>query len=282
MQSLSSSSRPPSPISSQSKVSEQNLKDKEDSGEVEVLRDENETKIHEEGKEEEGVYENVEEEDLMEEGENVWIAQKSFEEEKEEEEVVVKNEEESTFPIFQPAFPPLSPHTSLPLFHHYRQAAENAPCMQWAGSYMVGQLVDYHSNTHKDWLPAKVINTGEGSMIAVDSKPAAWLTKEQQAWKVRPRGYVSWYYPSLTGLELYNLSKELKHVVRFRSPVIEDVKAVLLSYKAGDIRFDSRIAFSLMRHAVWVPKGREEKVNSLIACICAKSAALGSSASNQF
>jgi len=197
-----------------------------------------------------------------------------------EEEVEVRNEEESTLLIPAPEFPPLPPHTSLPPFHHYRQAAEKAPYAGWAGSYMVGELVDYHSKTHKDWLPAKVINTGEGSMIAVDLKPAAWLSKEQQAWEVRPRGYVSWCYPSLTGLELYNLSEELQHVVRFNSPVIEDVKAVLLSYKPGDLRFDSRIACSLMRHAVWVPKSRAEKVNSLIACICAKSAGSGSSTSS--
>ena len=200
----------------------------------------------------------------------------------EAEENVVRNEVEGVPPKARPKpppeFPPLPPHTSLPPFHHYRQETGNAPYTEWAGSYKVDELVEYHSKIHKEWLPAKVIHTGGGSMIMVNLKPGAWISKKLQAWKVRPRGHVA----SLTGLELLKLSKELNHVVRFKSPVIEDVKADLLSYKQpGELRFDSRIACSLMRHAVWVPKGRAEKVNSLIACICANTAPPENSASSQ-
>ena len=128
--------------------------------------------------------------------------------------------------------------------------------------------MDYHSKTHKVWLPATVIDTDLNSAIVIDLKQFTWIPMEQQAWKIRPRGHVK--TPDvLTELELNSLSKEINHVVLFNSPNIEDVKAALLSHNPRDLYFDSILAMSLMRYGAGVPKRRADKVDSLIACICA-------------
>mmetsp|Transcript_3947 Transcript_3947/g.10879 ORF Transcript_3947/g.10879 Transcript_3947/m.10879 type:complete len:493 (-) Transcript_3947:171-1649(-) len=56
-----------------------------------------------------------------------------------------------------------------------------------AGSYQQGDAVEYHSNTHKDWVQATVTSVdGEGRVI-IDVKPNTWISKEQQAQQLRPR-----------------------------------------------------------------------------------------------
>ncbi|CAE7815149.1 NEK1, partial [Symbiodinium necroappetens] len=57
-----------------------------------------------------------------------------------------------------------------------------------AGSpYRTNDMVEYYSVSHGDWLPATVLRTdGEGRII-IDLKPNTWLSKEDQATKVRRR-----------------------------------------------------------------------------------------------
>mmetsp|Transcript_41167 Transcript_41167/g.74380 ORF Transcript_41167/g.74380 Transcript_41167/m.74380 type:complete len:604 (+) Transcript_41167:87-1898(+) len=56
-----------------------------------------------------------------------------------------------------------------------------------AGVYRKGDLVDFYSNSHKEWLPATVINVGAEGMIIIDLKPNTWISKDEQAAKVRRR-----------------------------------------------------------------------------------------------
>jgi len=63
----------------------------------------------------------------------------------------------------------------------------SGPYAEFAGHYRKNDLVDYHSSTHKDWLPATVINVDSDSRIVIDLKPNTWLTPEMQAHSVRPR-----------------------------------------------------------------------------------------------
>mmetsp|Transcript_137529 Transcript_137529/g.343143 ORF Transcript_137529/g.343143 Transcript_137529/m.343143 type:complete len:527 (-) Transcript_137529:79-1659(-) len=60
-------------------------------------------------------------------------------------------------------------------------------CAERASVYRKGDLVEYYSNTHKDWLPATVVNVDDAGRIIVDLKPNTWITRDQQASAVRPR-----------------------------------------------------------------------------------------------
>lgn len=75
-----------------------------------------------------------------------------------------------------PSEPPLVP------VHH-----SAGPYCDGAGSYRRGDLVEYHSMTHKDWLPATVVNVDLERKIIIDLKPNTWISREQQAVQVRPR-----------------------------------------------------------------------------------------------
>jgi len=61
------------------------------------------------------------------------------------------------------------------------------PHAEWAGRYQQNQAVDYHSHTHKDWLPATVINVDADGRIIIDLKPNTWISVDTQAHDVRPR-----------------------------------------------------------------------------------------------
>merc|ERR1712039_139812 len=50
-----------------------------------------------------------------------------------------------------------------------------------------GDLVEYYSSSHKDWLPASVINADGDGRIIIDLKPNTWISKEEQATKIRDR-----------------------------------------------------------------------------------------------
>jgi len=54
-------------------------------------------------------------------------------------------------------------------------------------SYRKGDLVDYWSISHGEWLPATVVNTDTEGRVVIDLKPNTWLTKEDQASKMRRR-----------------------------------------------------------------------------------------------
>lgn len=66
-------------------------------------------------------------------------------------------------------------------------AAAPGPYADAAGHYSKGDLVDYHSNTHKDWLPATIVNVDAEGRIIIDLKPHTWISVEAQALGVRPR-----------------------------------------------------------------------------------------------
>jgi NIMA (never in mitosis gene a)-related kinase 1/4/5 len=61
------------------------------------------------------------------------------------------------------------------------------PANNPACNYRQGDLVEYHSNTHQDWLPATVLNTDAAGRIIIDLKPNTWMGLEEQAKKIRPR-----------------------------------------------------------------------------------------------
>eukprot|EP00928_Gymnodinium_smaydae_P049423 TRINITY_DN3316_c0_g1_i1.p1 TRINITY_DN3316_c0_g1~~TRINITY_DN3316_c0_g1_i1.p1 ORF type:complete len:540 (+),score=98.27 TRINITY_DN3316_c0_g1_i1:182-1801(+) len=71
--------------------------------------------------------------------------------------------------------------------HHQAPAPVSGPYSDASGSYRRGDLVEYHSSTHKDWLPATVVNVDVDGRIIIDLKPNTWLTREAQANSVRPR-----------------------------------------------------------------------------------------------
>jgi len=56
-----------------------------------------------------------------------------------------------------------------------------------AGAFKQGDLVEYHSNTHQDWLPASVLSVDSVGRIVIDLKPNTWMTPEEQALKIRRR-----------------------------------------------------------------------------------------------
>lgn len=56
-----------------------------------------------------------------------------------------------------------------------------------AGNYRSGELVEFWSNSHNDWLPATVTNIDAAGRILIDLKPNTWLAKDEQAVKIRPR-----------------------------------------------------------------------------------------------
>mmetsp|Transcript_107227 Transcript_107227/g.260330 ORF Transcript_107227/g.260330 Transcript_107227/m.260330 type:complete len:531 (-) Transcript_107227:133-1725(-) len=55
------------------------------------------------------------------------------------------------------------------------------------GFYRKGDPVEYHSTTHKDWLPATVLNVDSEYRIIIDLKPNTWISRELQAVQIRPR-----------------------------------------------------------------------------------------------
>lgn len=53
--------------------------------------------------------------------------------------------------------------------------------------YRLGDMVEYHSSTHNDWLPATVLKDDEKGRIVIDLKPNTWMSPEEQALKIRSR-----------------------------------------------------------------------------------------------
>jgi len=58
--------------------------------------------------------------------------------------------------------------------------------MSRAGTYKKGDVVEYHSATHCEWLPATVTDVNSDSYIMLDVKPNVWISLEVQNTKVRP------------------------------------------------------------------------------------------------
>lgn len=55
------------------------------------------------------------------------------------------------------------------------------------GAYKKGDLVEYFSATHRDWLPAVIVNIDAEGKIIIDLKPNTWLGKDEQTSKIRLR-----------------------------------------------------------------------------------------------
>merc|ERR1719237_880985 len=53
--------------------------------------------------------------------------------------------------------------------------------------YKKSDLVEYYSNSHKDWLPATIINVDYEGRIIIDLKPNTWISRDEQATRVRLR-----------------------------------------------------------------------------------------------
>lgn len=60
-----------------------------------------------------------------------------------------------------------------------------------AGCYVKGEAVEYHSDTHGEWLPATVTGVDPDGRCMLNVKPNVWLSLEIQSLKVRPRGVVA-------------------------------------------------------------------------------------------
>lgn len=56
-----------------------------------------------------------------------------------------------------------------------------------AGTYTKGELVEYYSETHNEWLPATVTAMDAAGRAMLNVKPNVWLSLEIQQAKVRPR-----------------------------------------------------------------------------------------------
>lgn len=89
-----------------------------------------------------------------------------------------------------------------------------------AGSYRVGDLCEFWSNSHGDWLPAQVVNTDASGRICIDLKPNTWLSKEDQTSKLRPRRFAAAERPSSANRRLPQMggSPQLPRPPIHRSP----------------------------------------------------------------
>lgn len=74
-----------------------------------------------------------------------------------------------------------------------------SPSPSVPGGYKKNEPVEYFSATHKDWLPAVVINVNAEGKIVIDLKPNTWLCKDEQASKIRRRKFVQEPVPRRAG-----------------------------------------------------------------------------------
>lgn len=56
-----------------------------------------------------------------------------------------------------------------------------------SSGYKRGDLVEYWSVSHNEWLPAEITNMDAEGRVIIDLKPNTWLSKEDQAARMRPR-----------------------------------------------------------------------------------------------
>jgi NIMA (never in mitosis gene a)-related kinase len=61
------------------------------------------------------------------------------------------------------------------------------PYADAAGKYKIGDLVEYNSRSHKEWLPATIVDVDIKGDIVIDLKPNTRIGREEQARLVRPR-----------------------------------------------------------------------------------------------
>ncbi|CAK0793104.1 unnamed protein product, partial [Prorocentrum cordatum] len=56
-----------------------------------------------------------------------------------------------------------------------------------AALYRRGDLVEYHSSSHKEWLPAVVNSVNDAGDIVIDLKPNTWIPRQELSGKIRRR-----------------------------------------------------------------------------------------------
>mmetsp|Transcript_19333 Transcript_19333/g.35014 ORF Transcript_19333/g.35014 Transcript_19333/m.35014 type:complete len:528 (-) Transcript_19333:193-1776(-) len=95
-----------------------------------------------------------------------------------------KGSESADAPVNAPRLPLVAPAAQG---GYAPQPVPAGPYGDSAGTYRKNSLVEYHSSTHKDWLPASVVNVDNEGSIIIDLKPNTWISKEEQAHKVRRR-----------------------------------------------------------------------------------------------
>ncbi|CAK0854832.1 unnamed protein product [Prorocentrum cordatum] len=66
-------------------------------------------------------------------------------------------------------------------------APSGAKYVRDAGSYRKNEVVEYYSETHKEWLPASITNVDAEGRIMLNVKPNVWLSLDVQGSKVRPK-----------------------------------------------------------------------------------------------
>ncbi|CAK0793105.1 unnamed protein product, partial [Prorocentrum cordatum] len=83
-------------------------------------------------------------------------------------------------PMRLPGSPP--PRESVP-------AVQRSPSGSSLGAalYRRGDLVEYHSSSHKEWLPAVVNSVNDAGDIVIDLKPNTWIPRQELSGKIRRR-----------------------------------------------------------------------------------------------
>lgn len=85
----------------------------------------------------------------------------------------------------EPVMPSMSAIRDPPCPDHGRTITAPAPGGHW--SFIVGDKVDYYSDSHQRWFPCSVTAVSERGTIQVDVKPGYWIPLEEQACKIKPR-----------------------------------------------------------------------------------------------
>jgi NIMA (never in mitosis gene a)-related kinase len=57
----------------------------------------------------------------------------------------------------------------------------------FSGMYAVDDCVEFYSETHKEWLPAVVLQVDDEGKVIVNLKPKTWIAVKVQSTRVRPR-----------------------------------------------------------------------------------------------
>jgi NIMA (never in mitosis gene a)-related kinase len=90
-----------------------------------------------------------------------------------------------------PATPSVAPDSSRPVSHRGQspgmRQAPPAPYKETAGTFLKGDKIEYWSESHKEWLPATVVEHDSAGQIRIDLKPGQWLDGEVQSIRVRQR-----------------------------------------------------------------------------------------------
>merc|ERR1712007_271370 len=68
----------------------------------------------------------------------------------------------------------------------YSEDTTEADHSLFAGSYCLGDAVEYYVEAHQAWFPAYVTDVDSAGKIMISRKPGNWIPTEVQAVGVRP------------------------------------------------------------------------------------------------